>query len=148
MAKQYEPQLACWKSLESNKRIIPLELWKVFDCLFTNNVIEAKEIFVDNDYKVSRMQVAIIIGLVHSSAAFLHKIKTSEKNDLDDGGVLVFDSDITELVHHCLGNDLNIISQISENFTAEEIKERKEHIEKAFGEIFELINRLKTLTKG
>ena len=75
MAKQYEAQMACWKSLEDNKRIVPLELWEVFDSLFTNNITEAKEIFVDNNFKISRTHVAIIVGLMLSSGAFLQKLK-------------------------------------------------------------------------
>ena len=146
MANQYEEQIVCWKSLEDNKRIVPLELWEVFDSLFTNNIEEAKEIFADHNFKISRMHVAIIVGLMLSSGAFLTKIKTSVKNDLD-GNVLTFDKDISELVHHCLGNDLNTISLITENLPPEEIEAKKETIEKAFREIFELINRIKTLTK-
>ncbi len=75
MANQYEEQVVCWKSLENNKRIVPLELWEVFDSLFTDNVTEANEIFTDNNFKISRTHVAIIVGLMLSSGAFLEKLK-------------------------------------------------------------------------
>jgi len=147
MANQYEEQVVCWKSLENNKRIVPLELWEVFDSLFTDNVTEANEIFTDNNFKISRTHVAIIVGLMLSSGAFLEKIKRSVKNELDGNGVLTFDSDISELTHHLLGNDLNTITMITENIPLTEIPARRETIEKAFREIFEVINKIKILTK-
>ena len=147
MAKQYELQMVCWKSLEENKRIVPLELWEVFDSLFTDNIIEANEIFLDNNFQISRTHVAIIVGLMLSSGAFLKNIKISTKNELDENGVLTFDSDISELAHHLLANDLNIISMTTENTPLSETPARRETIEKAFRELFEVLNKIKTLTK-
>jgi len=146
MAKQYAEQEVCWKFLEENRTVVPLELWGYFDRFFTKRVEEAKSIYVDSDYKISRTDAAIIMGLVQSSGDFIKKIKSSPKNEIDGNGVFTVDYNISQLLHHCLGNDLNAISFLTELKFSEDVAPKKELIEQAFNELLETITKLKKLT--
>jgi CheY-like chemotaxis protein len=149
MAKQYAEEEACWKSLEESKIIVSSELWEVFDRLFTNKVTETNDIFTDCGYQISRAEGVIIIGLIQSAGEFIKTIKSADKNEIDETGRITLNKNICHLVTHCLRNDLNIIMAITELkiYYNEDIEKKKEDIGCAYKGIFDVILKLKTLTK-
>jgi len=149
MAHQYEEEFQCWKRLEDNKSVVPADVWEVFDCLLTDKVKEIKEIFLKTNFNISRTNGVVIQGLIQSIGAFILTIRTAEKNEITKDGEITLIKDIHHLVGHCIRNDLNIINGISGSrlWFDENIENKKEPLEKALREIFEVLDRLKTLTK-
>jgi hypothetical protein len=148
MAKCYKEQDEGWKRIAETKQKIPSEVWEVFDQLFTEKVKETQKIFREKNYKINRVDGAIILGLIQMMATVISSIKVADKNELTNFGEITVVYDIHHLAVHCLRNDINSLASWAELIVDfNEQNNNEEKIEFIYKEIFDFIDRLKSLTK-
>jgi hypothetical protein len=148
MALIYDREKAHLKDLEVNRQIIPAQIWGSFDRHFTHRVNESLTIFKNNNYKISQDDSAILLGLFQSAAKFLSTIKISSVNEIKSTGEITLSEGLCHLIHHCLRNDLNSLSYITDDLAnSKEPSCGKDLVDKCYNSMFELVDKLKILTK-